>query len=402
MTTTTDLVTNRGTDATPLRDFDPEFLDQLRVHAAEDDATNSFFGRDLAALIANGHMICPLPRSFGGPGLNLAETARRQRQLGRYAPAVGLATAMHLYWIGAAADLAEFGIDDLSPVLSDAAAGHIIASGHAEAGNDLPGLMSTTSADPTEGGYLITGHKLFGSLGPAWTRLGFHAMDTTVKERPMIVHGFLDRQAPGVEVIANWDTVSMRASQSYDTRLDHVFVPSEQIVAVVPATSTDSLVTGAAFLWAVTLISNVYLGLAERAVELAVDAAKAKTSIGIERGTMAHNPMVQHQVAQMWIALDGARSSVDQLASDWINGVDHGDMWGPKAFATKQRITESVALITTLALDVAGGGSIRAGSELSRLWRDARAAPFHPPTPAFANEAIGKAVLGVDPTGPRW
>ena len=40
--------------------------------------------------------------------------------------------------------------------------------------------------------------------------------------------------------------------------------------------------------------------------------------------------------------------------------------------------------------------------ELERLSRDVRAARFHPGTDAFAHEAIGKALLDVDPSGPRW
>jgi len=31
-----------------------------------------------------------------------------------------------------------------------------------------------------------------------------------------------------------------------------------------------------------------------------------------------------------------------------------------------------------------------------------RAARFHPATDSFTHEAIGKALLGIDPTGPRW
>ena len=85
--------------------------------------------------------------------------------------------------------------------------------------------------------------------------------------------------------------------------------------------------------WALTLIANVYLGIAERALEIAVDQSARRTSIAIPRGTFAHHPFVQHQVADMYLALDAARACVDTVARDWVDGVDHGPMWGPKVLS---------------------------------------------------------------------
>ena len=59
-------------------------------------------------------------------------------------------------------------------------------------------------------------------------------------------------------------------------------------------------------MWALPLIASVYLGIAERALELAVAGARRKTSIAIDRGAYAYNPMVQHQIAEMYLELDAA------------------------------------------------------------------------------------------------
>ena len=389
-----------GDDA--VADLDRAALDRFRGAAHGDDAENRFFAATHAELVDAGHYVCNVPLEFGGGGLDLERTALRQRELAQYAPAAALASSMHLYWTGAAADMRRVGLDDLSGVLRDAAAGQIFASGHAEAGCDIPVLLSTTSAVPVDGGYRISGLKHFGSLGPVWDQMGFHAMDVSDPARPMVVHGFVRRDDEGVSVIENWDTMTMRASQSHDTRFDDVFVPADRIAAVVPAGSTDAPFTGMTLVWALTLISNVYLGVAERAFELAVASANSKTSIGLEGRTMAHNPMVQHQIAEMWITLDGARASLDDLASDWVAGVDHGPLWGPKTFATKVRTGRAVRSVIDTAADVIGGGSIRSDAEIARLWRDARGIAFHPANEAFAHEAIGKGMLGIDPSGPRW
>lgn len=384
------------------RDFDDDMLERFRAHAAIDDRNNQFFDETHADLVASGYYTATLPVHLGGGGLTMLEMARSQRRLAKFAPAPALATCMHLYWTGAAADLSRLGMAGLDHVIDGALAGQIYASGHAEAGNDVPVVLSTTMAEPVEGGYRITGRKHFGSLGPVWTRNGFHAMDSSNPNNPTIVHAFAHRDDPGVTVVENWDTIAMRSSQSHDVVLDSVFIPHERVASVVPAGSGEDPVTGTAFLWALVLISNVYIGIAERALELAIASLHSKTSIGLDGRTLAHNPMLQHQVAEMWIALDGVRDSLNMIATDWGSGIDYNPEWELRIAGAKQRTNDAVRFVVDVAMDVAGGSSIRSDTELSRLLRDSRAAAYHPPASAIAHEGIGKALLSIDPNGPRW
>jgi len=388
---------------TRIRDLDPELLDDLRRLAGEDDAANRFFDETHRRLVEAGHYLSNVPADLGGGGLDLFETARRQRLLARYSPAAALASCMHLYWTGSAAELRRNGVDALDFVLDDALAGQIFASGHAEPGNDVSTLMSTTVAEPVPGGYRVTGRKNFGSLGPVWDQIGFHAMDSTDPDAPTVSHGFARRTDPGVHVVENWDTIAMRASQSHDTVFESVFVPNDRIIATHPAGDGDEPVTATAFFWGLVLISNVYVGIAERALELSVESLSKKTAIAMDGRTLAHNPMLQHQIADMWIALDGLAASLDMLATEWVDGdVDHGPVWELKLFAAKHRTSTVVRSVLDTAMEVVGGSAIRSDHELSRLLRDSRAVAYHPASDALAHEAIGKAVLGIDPDGPRW
>src|SRR5262245_4112028 len=119
-------------------------LHTCRSRAAAYDRENRFFQDDFDDLRAAGYLKLALPPEFGGLGHSLADVARETRRLASYAPATALALNMHHYWVGNAADLWRRGDTSCEFMLRDAAAGEIFAAGHAEAGNDLPLLLSTT------------------------------------------------------------------------------------------------------------------------------------------------------------------------------------------------------------------------------------------------------------------
>jgi alkylation response protein AidB-like acyl-CoA dehydrogenase len=309
---------------------------------------------------------------------------------------------MHTYWIGIATELEKLGDTSLRWIMEAAVNGEVIAAGHAETGNDIPVLMSTCRAERVDGGYVLTGRKQFGSNGPAWTWLGAHAIDADAPGGPQIVHAFVERTSPGVTVVENWDTLGMRPTQSHDTILDGVFVPDARIGRVVPAgDGTDPFIVAMA-MWPLSLIATVYLGIAERALELAIDGARRKTSVVIDRGAYAYHPMVQHQIAEMYLELDSATATVDRFVADWVAGVDHGDAWVPKVYAQKWRAVEAAKRVVDIALDVSGGGGMFRGNELERLYRDVRCGGFHPGNDALTHEVVGKALLGVLGEQPRW
>jgi len=142
---------------------------------------------------------------------------------------------MHFYWTGLAADMWNSGDKSLEWLLRETVNGHVFAAGHAESGNDLPALLSTTKAEKVEGGYRFTGRKSFGSLTPVWTYLGLHGIDTSDPDNPQIIHGFMPRDAKDFRIEEVWDTLGMRATCSQDTVLDGAFVPDKYIGRIVPA-----------------------------------------------------------------------------------------------------------------------------------------------------------------------
>ena len=380
-----------------------EKLARFAARAAAYDRENRFFQEDFDELRAAKYLLLPVPVEFGGAGMTLAEVCREQRRLAYNAPATALAVNMHLYWVGIAADLWSRGDHSLEWILREAAAGEIFAAGHAETGNDIPVLLSTSKAERVDGGYQFTGRKHFGSLTPVWTRFGLHGMDTSDPTQPKIVHAFMPRDTAGYVIKETWDVLGMRATRSDDTALENAFIPDRYIARIVPAggAGIDPFVLGV-FAWALMGFGNIYYGLAKRALDVTINSVKAKGSLGLSR-SMAYHPEIQHAIADMVIELDSIGPHLEAVAQDWSNGVDHGAQWPSKIFSAKYHAVEGSWRVVDLGLDVTGGSGIFRSAGYERLLRDARLGRIHPANSFLTHEVVAKTALGISlDEKPRW
>ena len=365
------------------------------------DRENRFFQEDFDDLRRAGYLTMAVPKELGGRGMNLAQVAREQRRLGYYAPATALGINMHVYWVGLVADLWRSGDRSLEWLLQEAMAGEVFNAGHAERGNDIPGLLSTSTAERVDGGFRISGHKMFCSLAPVWTRYGLHAMWADAEGGPKIVHAYLPRSQSGYRIVETWDTLGMRATKSDDVVLHGAFVPDKYIARVVPAGQVDPFVLGI-FAWGLTGFANIYCGMARRAIDLAVAGIKKKTSLAVSR-SMAYHPEIQHAIAEMALSLDPIEPHLEKLAEDWSAGVDHGANWPAKIVSAKYHAVEACWRIVDRAMEVSGGAGMFRSNELERLFRDARCGRFHPANTFLTHEIVGKTTLGIDlGEQPRW
>jgi alkylation response protein AidB-like acyl-CoA dehydrogenase len=377
-------------------------LEKCRERASLYDRENRFFLEDFEDLRAAGYLRMAVPVEFGGLGLRLPAVARETRRLAQYAPATALGLNMHNYWVGDAADAWRSGDRSVEWILKEAAAGEVFAAGHAEHGNDIPGLLSTTKAERVEGGYRFTGRKAFGSLSPVWTRLGMHAMETSDPTAPKIVHAFMPRDTTGYAIKETWDVLGMRATRSDDTILDGAFVPDHYVARVVPAgaAGVDPIILGF-FTWGLVGFANVYYGLASRIRDVLIEQLKSKTSIALTR-PMIYHPEVQHGIAEITMDLEAMGPHVEVIANDWAEGRAGAD-WFLRLVAMKHRVVEAAFRIADRALDLSGGFGMFKKSELERLFRDSRAGKFHPANPLLTHEIVGKIALGISPDEqPRW
>jgi hypothetical protein len=163
----------------------------------------------------------------------------------------------------------------------------------------------------------------------------------------------------------------------------------------------DAFVLGM-FAWALMGYANMYSGIAQRALDLALPGIKNKTSLGLSR-SMAYHPEIQHAVAEMMLDFDPTGPHIDRIAEDWANGVDHGAAWPAKIISAKYHAVEACWRIVDRAMEVSGGAGMFRANELERLFRDARCGCFHPANTFLVHEFVAKTALGIGlGEQPRW
>src|SRR5699024_9351761 len=260
-----------------VEDLLPEpLLDTFRERAVVHDRENTFPEDDLADLRERGYLRLLVPTELGGLGGSLLEATRIQRRLAQAAPATALSMNMHLVVTGAALHAHRLGVAEVRTILEDAAAGTLFGFGISEPGNDAMLFDSSTRAEQQEdGGYRLTGTKIFTSLAPVWDRL--------------VVHGRL-AEAPETDPRLVFGTIARTA--------DCVLTPTTARPKPGPFVMG---ISGAFEL----LIASVYTGIAERAVAAGTGIAATRRSV--TKGIVhADDPDIRRRLADAAIGLDGA------------------------------------------------------------------------------------------------
>jgi len=193
--------------------------------------------------------------------------------------------------------------------------------------------------------------------------------------------------------VPDWDTVGMRATQSHSTRLAGAIAePSRVLRRLVPGPSGDPYIF-AIFANFEILISAVYLGIAERALELAATAAATRSSTRTGT-TLDQDPVIRWKIADAAMAVDAVSPRIAALARAVDVREDLGDQWYRQLVGLKLAATSAARFVVDQAIAVAGGASYRASSELGRLARDVMAGGFHPSSTDSAHQSVATAVLG--------
>ncbi|WP_193070907.1 MULTISPECIES: acyl-CoA dehydrogenase family protein [unclassified Brevibacterium] len=381
-----------------------EVLERFRERAGVYDRENRFFDEDLAELKSLGYLTLFVPDAYGGPGLSLHEVSLLQQRLAAAAPATALAINMHLMCTGVVKALNDRGDASLNWVFEEVMAGEIFAFGISEPSNDWVMQGSDTVAQPTsDGGYLLTGVKIFTSLSPVWTRLIVHGEIATDEEgiagpnaeqpaEGQLVYGFIERGTEGITISDHWDVMGMRASQSRATILNEVFMRPERVSRIIPAGKHPDPLTFAITSNFQLLIASVYAGVAARALELGAAGLKKRKSAKAGT-TFAEVPETRARLADAHLDYLAVPAMLDAYTRDFDALVDHGAGWPLRLVGARIKASDAARNAAETALMCSGGSGFDNSHELSRLYRDATAGLFHPPSADAARPMYAAALL---------
>lgn len=371
-----------------------DLLHRIRSRASEVDRENTFPYQDLRELTDAAYLTAFVPTEFGGAGLTAEQLCAEQTRLAQAAPATALGVNMHHIIVGLGRHLVANGVDSGRQILDGAAQGEIFAFGISEPGNDLVLFGSTTEARPDgQGGYSFHGLKVFTSLSPVWTKLMTFGRDESGEDGPHSVFAILDRERGGFTIKDDWNTLGMRGTQSNSTILEGAHAPAEHVLQrVAPGPSKEPVIFGI-FAYFEVFLAATYLGIGNRAVEVAAEKVKTRRSV-LHGDVYANDPDIRWRLASAALRLNSASAEVTLAARDLDDGRDRGDLWYPQLSAGKNAASEASLHAVEQAIRSTGGSSYSNSNELSRLYRDVLAGLFQPSDQESLHSSWANVVLG--------
>ena len=363
--------------------------------ARENDPASVFPHANYADLHDTGYLRLALPTRFGGDGADVFDMTLAQEILARGCASTALVVGMQLSLLGRVIDANAWP----EPVLSDICAtlgrdGGTINNcvTEAELGSISRGGLPAMTAERTDGGWLLTGRKLFVTGAPVLrvlaTAVVLPASDTAPQGE--LVSALVDGGSPGLTLDDTWSgALGLRGCGNFAVNYDRVFVPDARIVerAAIGGPRARPGTNG----WNLPLAA-VYLGIGQAACDAACHYANHRTPPALG-APIATAPHIQQWIGDMDVRLRAARSVLHDTARAWVAGGAASADLAPSIAAAKYLCTNAGCAVTETALRVAGGFSMTRDLPLERFFRDARGGLFQPPQDDLALGLIGRAAL---------
>ncbi len=348
--------------------------------AAEHDATDRFVGANYEDLHAHHVFGAPVPAELGGGDLDYAGLCEFLRILARGCGSTALALSMHSHLVAtqawrwrkdrpAAAEalLRRVAKDDLV-LVSTGGSDWIAGSGRAER---------------VDGGWRVSGRKIFSSASPAGDVLVTCAIAEDGDRGATVLHFPVRLDDPAVRVLDTWHTLGMRGTGSHDVLIDGAFVPDAAVSGERPAGQWHPMVHLTSMI-ALPIIYAVYLGIAEAARDRALALTGTKRSADADMPLLVGEMENELAVARLAHA-DMVRNAVEsQPGPATTNRTAIGrTLVGRHAIRTVEK-----------ALEVAGGAGFYRAGGLERMFRDVQAARYHPLQERAQLRYTGRLALG--------
>jgi alkylation response protein AidB-like acyl-CoA dehydrogenase len=337
------------------------------------------FPREVFRLLGDAGLLgLPFGEDVGGGGQPYEVYLQVVEELAARWASVALGVSVHTL---ACFPINEFGTEaQRRDLLPDMVGGGLLGAyclSEAHAGSD-PGSMRA-AATPSDGGWLARGEK-------AWVTHGGHAdfystfLRTPAEGERGISCFHLTPDLDGFSPAKPEEKMGLTGSTTAAIRLDDVSIPADRLVGEpgrglgIALAALDSGRLG---------VSAVAVGLAQSALDVAVDYAREREAFG--------RPIIEHQgvaflLADMAAAVESARATYLVAA----RRKDAGKPYSRQASIAKLVATDAAMKVTTDAVQVLGGAGYTREFPVERYMREAKVMQIFEGTNQIQRMVIGK------------
>lgn len=379
---------------------------RLAATSADHDASGRFPHDNFALLHAEGLIAQVVPRDQGGGGATLAEARRIIAAVARGDAATALVLTMTY--------LQHRAIGRRDAHWPDAVRRTVFATAvkegalinalrvEPELGSPARGGLPATIARRVEGGWRVSGHKLYTTGIPALRWLSVWARTDEPEPRVgiFLVPGPAAGTA-GVSIIESWNHLGLRASGSHETVLDDIWIPASHAVDVrapaawAPAGASQADIDANADqqAWMIVLLGSLYDAVARAGFDWLRGFLRdrAPGSLGAPLATL---PRVQEQVGEIAALLRTNAVLLDAAAEDADRGAARNTSGSAQdSGLLKFTVTGNAIRALELALQLSGNHGLSRHNPLERHYRDVLCSRVHTPQNDSILVAAGRAAL---------
>ncbi len=341
-----------------IRDF---CRNEVMPGAAERDRTAAYPAEIMRGLGELGAMGITVPESCGGLGLDTQTQLLAIEEVARADAALASIYTAHL-----------LALEVLVPYTSEEQKRRFIpemASGKAlgafaltepGSGSDIGGMDTVARRDGDA--WVVSGSKTFiSNAADAETTVLFAKTDPAAGFRGISAF-VLSRGTPGVSYSEPQDKLGIRSAPTHTVYLDGARITDDRVVGEL---GTGGKMALSALNRARIDIAAMANGVAQRALELAVEYAAARVQFG--------HPIRDFQAIQLMLGEMDAQLEAARLTAWWAAAEKDSaaDLRRAGSIA-KWVATENCCAIVDKAVQVHGGAGYMRESEIERLYRDAR------------------------------
>lgn len=363
------------------------------ARAGDHDRDASFPFENFTALHRSGLLNLTVPVEYGGASAGLALTCKVTEEIARGDASTALVFAMHVIYhavFGRARRWPPAIHERLCRESIDGVALINVMRVEPELGTPARGGLPATAATRVDGGWQISGHKIYATGSPGlryslvWARTASEQDDAPNVGYFLVPHDF-----PGVSIVETWDHMGMRATGSHDLILDAVRLPEDHALDLRPPAGwspPDPQLAG----WNTLVLTALYHGVARAARDWLTGYLHERVPANLG-ASLATLPRFQSAVGEIEALLYANDRLIYGLAAE----IDGGNVQASsKASLVKYNATNNAIRAVDIALGLIGNPGLSRTHPLERHHRDVLCSRIHTPQDDMITLAAGKQALG--------